>query len=64
MKVGDLVKIVRPRVGVAVGTLGMIIEKRELDGIPRCVVDIMVDPPKYNPMNYPPAHLEVISESR
>ena len=64
MKVGDLVKIIQPRVGVAVGTLGMIIEKRELDGIPRYVVDIMVDPPKYNPMNYPPAHLKVISESR
>ena len=64
MKVGDLVRIVQPRVGVAIGTLGMIIDQRELVGIPRYVVDIMVDSPRHNPMNYLTEHLEVISECR
>ena len=64
MKVGDLVRILQPRVGVAIGTLGMIIDQRELVGIPRYVVDIMVDSPRYNPMNYLTEHLEVISECR
>ena len=64
MKIGDLVRIVQPRVGVAIGTLGMIIDQQELVDIPRYVVDIMVDPPRHNPMNYLTEHLEVISESR
>ena len=64
MKVGDLVKVTRPRVGVGVGTLGMILAVNDMSGAipPRYVVEIPGS--GRNPMTYLAEHIEVINESR
>ena len=64
MKVGDLIKIVRPRVGVGIGTLGMILAVNDMNGAipPRYIVEIPGS--RRSPMTYIAEHIEVISESR
>ena len=64
MKVGDLVKIVRPRVGVGIGTLGLILAIDDMVGVIPARYTIEIPGSNRKPMNYLADHIEVVSESR
>ena len=68
MKVGDLVEITTSRVGVGVGTLGLIVDVKEalkpFSDFKESLYIVEIPNSDRKPMNYLASHIRVISSER